>query len=551
MHDQTVLDRRVFLRSSVALTAGGVLVATARAAPSPPDVGGEVQLLLDDWIVAEKQGLRRVLHRPRKRGLIQEADGRDWERGSIYHGNIACRDRGGRFHMTYRYYWWDPSVRTLHPSIAEDRAHWFRELTGYATSTDGVRWHRPKLGLADAPAGFRKVAEFPFEVPTRMSKENNLGCPIDFIYDLHAHGNVTESGKRFLLRDVRKDDTHPFAKNVEEQLYFAADWPDFAGDPHWKKKLTPVRGNLSPRGFRTLAGFDHQAGVWFQVCQDRLGNWIPRGGRDIARFHSKDLVTWAGPELVLPVAPDESRAVKDYIEYMDLDAWRVGGPRTGAWLGALVIFHSDRSDPQYEMPRARGVWRKGTTEVRLVLSRDAGKSWQRVGGKEVWLPCHDRDNGYDRLVFAAKPVRVGDELWFYYSAWDGDHLTFRRDGTTWYKDRMRVARTARATLRLDGYVSLDAGPDASSLLTRPLRCGGESLVLNLSAPRGRLRAEVLDEAGSPVRGLGLADCEPLTGEGVALPIRWRSGASLKTLAGKVVRLRFELKDAALYSFRLV
>src|SRR5262245_33890612 len=212
MRNQSVFDRRRFLQSSFALTTGAILAATARAAPAPVEVGSEVQLLLDDWIIAEKKGLRRVLHQPRKRGLIQEADGRDWERGSIYHGNIVCRDGRGRFHMTYRYYWWDPAVRTLHPSIGEDRAHWFRELTGYATSEDGIRWHRPKLGLAEAPAGFKKVAEFPFEVPRRMSKENNLGCPIDFIYDLHAHGNVREPGKRFLLRVTRKDDTHAFAK---------------------------------------------------------------------------------------------------------------------------------------------------------------------------------------------------------------------------------------------------------------------------------------------------------------------------------------------------
>ena len=37
------------------------------------------------------------------------------------------------------------------------------------------------------------------------------------------------------------------------------------------------------------------------------------------------------------------------------------------------------------------------------------------------------------------------------SAWDGDHLTFRRDGTTWYRDRLRVGRTARAELTGDAF----------------------------------------------------------------------------------------------------
>src|SRR5436190_21564627 len=135
MRDRPVVSRRAFLQSSAALTAAVVnaRVPVLPAAPAPADISSEVQLLLDDWIVAEEKGLRRVLHRPRKRGLIQEEDGRDWERGSIYHCNIVCRDGRRRFHMTYRYYWWDPAVRKLQPSIGEDRAHRFRELLGYAT----------------------------------------------------------------------------------------------------------------------------------------------------------------------------------------------------------------------------------------------------------------------------------------------------------------------------------------------------------------------------------------------------------------------------------
>src|SRR6185503_8733609 len=132
-------------------------------------------------------------------------------------------------------------------------------------------------------------------------------------------------------------------------------------------------------------GYDHKAGEWFSVSQDSLGNWLKRNGRDIARYSTKDLVKWEGPQLVLPILDDESRDPKDYIEYMDLAAYRLGGTQSGAWLGQLVIFHGDRSDPQFMMPRLKNVWRKGTTELRLVVSRDAGRSWQRVGEKQTWL----------------------------------------------------------------------------------------------------------------------------------------------------------------------
>ncbi len=548
-------SRREFLAAttgSVAAIASGATPLAAKAdEDTTPNIGSEPQLFLDNWIIQEMRGLRRTLHQPTKKGLIKEADGRNWERGDCYasEGNLVCRDKHGRFHMTYRYIWWDPSVRDLHPSIGEDKAHWFRQAVAYATSDDGIHWHKPKLGLLDGPTGFKTQKEFPYEVPVGVSKENNLGCPIDFACYLHGHGNVHDPERRFLLRVAKREDTHPFAKVTDAQMYYAADWPDFVKDTEWRKRLTPIEGaRLPPRGFKAVAGYDHQAQLWLAFAQDHIGNWLKRGGRDIIRQTTPDLVEWRPPELVLPVGRDESREPRDWVEYMFLIAYRVGGRDTGAWLGQLEVFHSDRSDKQYEMPTIANVWRKGTTEIRLVVSRDAGKTWQRVAGKSVWLPHHTEDTGYDRLVFSGLPIEVGDEHWFYYPAWDGDHLSFTRDGKPWYQDRMRVGRTARATLRRDGYVSLDA-EDAGSLLTKPLRFSGDQLRVNLAATKGKLRAELQDVSGTVIEGFALSDCELTTGDGLALPVRWRGQPLLKHLAKRTVRVRFELSGASLYGFR--
>ena len=150
----------------------------------------------------------------------------------------------------------------------------------------------------------------------------------------------------------------------------------------------------------------------------------------------------------------------------------------------MVAFHSDRTNQQYRMPRPFVVWRKGTTELRLVISRDAGRTWQRVGGIETWLPHNPEERGYDRLVFAQYPIRVGDELWLYYSGWNGDHLVYNFDGSLYYKNGyIRRARTARATLRWDGYQSLDAGQETGEAVTRPVIFRGRAH-LN-AAQRGR------------------------------------------------------------------
>lgn len=550
-------DRRSFLKLSLAAGAASIAGLAPRMSTAAEsravDIAAEPQFFLDDWLIERSVNLKRTLHQPTKQGLIKEADGRDWTRGDTYVGHIVCRDSSGRFHMTYRYEWWDAAVREVLPQSNFDRAHWFREATAYAGSDDGIHWQKPKLGLIDGPTGIRKIKTFPFEEPAGISKANNLGCPIDFIYDLHAHGNIQDPDKRFLLRVVKRDDTHPFAKAVESAMYYAADWPDFAGDRRWKEKLTPIPGAvLSPRALndhKTLCGYDHQVGLWFSTHQGHIGSWLKRGGRDISRYTSAALQEWSGPDLVLPIAEDESKQKKDWVEYMYLDAYRVGGPKSGAWLGQLTVFHGDRSNPQYQWPQGDGVWRKGLDDVRLVLSRDAGRTWQRIAGKQTWLPYGPKPHSYDRLIYNTKePVRVGDELWFYYPAYDGDHLIFNRDGSLYEPGFIRTTRTARATLRLDGYVSLDANTKPGELLTKPFRFQGDTLSVNLKAPRGALRAELLDGNGKPLPGFTLADSITLNGDGVSLKVRWKNGR-LKPLAGQPLQLRFELTQGSLFSFQ--
>jgi hypothetical protein len=56
--------------------------------------------------------------------------------------------------------------------------------------------------------------------------------------------------------------------------------------------------------------------------------------------------------------------------------------------------------------------------------------------------------------------------------------------------------------------------------------------------------------GTPIPGFTLADSDILYGDGIELPVSWRGGQTeLKELAGRALRLRFELKDADLYAIR--
>ena len=61
----------------------------------------------------------------------------------------------------------------------------------------------------------------------------------------------------------------------------------------------------------------------------------------------------------------------------------------------------------------------------------------------------------------------------------------------------------QATLRMDGWASLDAGDIEGRLQTRELLFDGTDLVPNAAAGAGTITAAVLDGRGHPIEGFGI------------------------------------------------
>jgi hypothetical protein len=143
---------------------------------------------------------------------------------------------------------------------------------------------------------------------------------------------------------------------------------------------------------------------------------------------------------------------------------------------------------------------------------------------------------------------IGDRLYFYVSG---------RAGVPG-SESAGVCTTGLATLRRDGFVSLDAPADRPTsrgalalrpraVTTRPVRFTGANLFVNLEAEGGELRAEVLDAQGKAIEPFTAARCIPVNGDSTRAEVRW-PGASLADIAGEVVRFRFYLRGGRLYSF---
>ena len=103
---------------------------------------------------------------------------------------------------------------------------------------------------------------------------------------------------------------------------------------------------------------------------------------------------------------------------------------------------------------------------------------------------------------------------------------------------------------MDGFASVHASLQGGELITRPLVFDGNRLEINFSTSAGgSLRVEVQDNEGQPVPGFGLNHCHLQYGDQLNRVVSWELGPDVSKLAGKPIRLRFELKDADLYSLR--
>jgi len=182
----------------------------------------------------------------------------------------------------------------------------------------------------------------------------------------------------------------------------------------------------------------------------------------------------------------------------------------------------------------------GPIEAQLVHSRD-GRTWHRFEDRSPIIPRGKRGS-FDAgciLCSADRPVVYSDEVWHYYTGVNTTH------GGPMPPKRIGIGRAA---WRLDGFVSLDAGCFGGVVETVPLEVAGDQLEVNVNAAQGSLEVEVLSAAGDPLPGYAGEDCIALHADEVRHVVRWQSTDRLPT--SQPLRLRFYLKDAELYSFRI-
>jgi len=174
------------------------------------------------------------------------------------------------------------------------------------------------------------------------------------------------------------------------------------------------------------------------------------------------------------------------------------------------------------------------TDLEVGFSRD-GFHWDRpdrsgfIRGERsagAW------DRGYLHTTTGVFVVHE-DRLVFPYCAYSGDAGNGR-------SDMYGGGAVGLASLRRDGFASMEAGKQPGVLTTRLVTFKGRHLFVNLN---GEVRVEVLDAAGKVLR-----TSLPVAGDHTKVKIEWTDGADLSGEAGKNTKFRFHLKKGALFAF---
>jgi len=460
-------------------------------------IGTHAQLVVDDALIASKQGVARKTHPCQKLPQPVIRAERPWEGQRVYvYGTALYDEATNAFRLWYMSR--DQEGTVLDPRLTYSRT----DPVLYATSSDGVVWNRPSLKL----------------YAYNGSNDNNI------VFAMHSPS---------ILLDAKDPDPNRRYKMLGcgrtpgKYGYCAATSPDGF---HWEGIAeNPVLQNadtitLSYDSARNEYLAFHKISGMHRGVKRRL----------VYLATSRDFRVWSQPELVL--APDEqddawTTAPDQRTEFYNLSAFEYAGQ----FLGMVTVFKHARTLPT----RATGQsTNDGPIDVQLVHSRD-GRQWRRCEDRSPIIP--NGPHAYDAgciLGVCNAPVIHNEEVIVYYTAINTTH------GGALPEKQVSVAR---ATWPKDRFVSLDADDDGH-VETVALKPAGNRLHVNANAKGGSLAAEVLDANGKAIPGYSAVDCRPATADGLDQPIVWKDHETLP--ANQPVRLRFRLQRASLYAFAI-
>jgi len=483
---QTANAQQGALRRQPAVTAG---------APTVIELGSRRELFLDQHLIAKLDDAQLRLHEPRDEGVVLKFD-EPWE--GIHCGYCTMIQDGARFRVYYR---------GMPADVKDGTAG---EVTCVADSNDGVHWTKPKLGMFDAGGG----------------KENNVV--------LAGDPPFSHNFSPFL-------DTRPDCP--PQQRYKALSGLDTSGlfafvsadGLLWTKlRNKPVLPRQAP--FKVDWMFDSQNVAFWSASEQKYVSYfrVYDGVRRIARSESDDFVQWSDPVLMTYVTDGQASPLEELYTNQTHPYFRA--PQVYVAVAARFVPNRQAiSDEEAARLRVAEGYHKDLSDAVLMTTR-GGSVYDRTFLSSFIRPGIGARNWVSRTNYPALGIiQTSPTEMSIYTNQDNAQPT---------------AHLHRYSLRLDGFASVQADYAGGELLTKPLTFTGGRLELNFSTSAvGSVRVEIQGEDGQPIPGFAVVDCVETIGNEIDRTVRWKSGSDVSSLAGKIVRLRFVLKDADLFALR--
>lgn len=494
-------------------------------------VGTAKQLFVDDLVLDDLGGATRRLHKfvkdPRNPVLEQRYP---WEiQGTLSYCTTVRYDPATRLFT----FWYTSLGRVAAKGEAiASRA----QLIAY--STDGIEWVRPHVG--------------------------------EYEYAGRTANNLVGRASNIVVIPKPSDPAQRYASYI------------------WHPRFNALSVSFSPDGIRGWSDWQRVCGGGKDVvtaCRDdlndgyfsfmkwRVGRWYRRSAW--AAWGDQPTAMRRGPiNIVAGFADDRGSADRIAANFPGCDFFEPSRFHAEIYEVTPFIYegHYLGLPVRFDVSGPGGGNVDGPTELCLMAGRDrrGAGGWVRPGGPDGAAGAtgdvqgddvqrlvpplhrildHGRWGEWDATQFygPSSLLVVDDRIVLYYT---GASFGHEPEGSRSDAAGKNVYRTAigRATLRLDGFVSLHAGDQEATVTTKPLVFKGKELIVNVACPNGRLSVELLDKEGKPIPGHDAARADGFTGDALRHVVSWAGASDLARLAGAPVRLRFRLTNGELYAF---
>ncbi len=508
------------------------------------NVGTQKQLFIDDYIIESRNDVQKVLNQPEKYpgNPIVKMD-QPWEVGTykwptgrnMTQKEMEMANKEGVLMYTAGTVEYDKEEDVYKMWVQIANYLWSELSLCYLTSADGIHWEKPTLDL----------------VKYRGYDTNIL---LEITPTSIKQGTQTKGGGRWPGIDgpcVFKDPVESNPDRRYKMLYhivqngqYGVLCEAFSPDGiHW----TPWEGNPIGRSdAQNTVYWDHknQKYIAYPRCREKPNNLYlyensPLRVRAVGQIESTDFEHWSDKVPVVKADERDGPYGRQFY-YMNVMQYE------DVYIGFLPAYHIT---PQYEHKKL-GSKRIDNIDIQLTFSRD-GRTWMRAGNRKVFIPNSPDEGEYDYgMVYTYQeplPIIIEDEIYVYYTGQLGLHWCLNRG-------EPQEGPVCLAKLRLDGFVSLDA-LNEGVFTTKPFPVVEGSNIRELrinfkAGKQGFILVEVLDLREHPILGFTKEDCDALSGDEIRRTVTWKGKTDLSKLEGKIVKLKFYLSRAKLFSFQL-